>query len=224
MRLAKTPVIHVYGISDSGKTQLVERLLLLLIQKGHRVGTVKLSRAESLDLDIEGKDTERHARSGSMAIGATSASNAAVFLPRPQRLDKLVEMMAVAGELDLVIVEGLGDDTPDSAPKVSVGEVKGVVPGTVVQLPGPDAEIGALLHVIDRVMAKKTIAEAAVELRVAGDLVPIKPFVQEYLEGTVRGAVGALRHEGRPGDSIELRIPRRAEGEEAPPPRSLDIE
>ncbi len=222
--MAKTPVIHVYGLSDSGKTQLVERLLLLLVQKGHRVGTVKLSRAERLDLDLEGKDTQRHVRAGSMATAATSASNAAIFLPRPQKLGKLVDMMVVAGELDLVIVEGLGEDTPDSAPKVSVGEVKGVVPGTVVQLPGPDAEIGALMHVIDRVMAKKAASEAAVELRVAGDLVPIKPFVQEYLEGTVRGAVGALRHEGRPGDSIELRIPRRVEGEAPPPPRSLDIE
>lgn len=222
--MTKTPVIHVYGISDSGKTQLVERLVLLLIQKGHRVGTVKLSRAEKLDLDIEGKDTERHVRAGSMATAATSASNAAVFLPRPQSLQRLVDMMTVAGELDLVIVEGLGEDTPESSPKVAVGEVKGVVPGTVVQLPGPEAEIGALLHVIDRVMAKKAASEAAVELRVAGDPVPIKQFVQDYLEGTVRGAVGALRHEGKPGDSIELRIPRRAEGEAPPPPRSLDIE
>jgi len=215
VEVTKTPVIHVYGISDSGKTQLVERLVLLLIQKGHRVGTVKLSRAEKLDLDIEGKDTERHVRAGSMATAATSASNAAVFLPRPQSLQRLVDMMTVAGELDLVIVEGLGEDTPESSPKVAVGEVKGVVPGTVVQLPGPEAEIGALLHVIDRVMAKKAASEAAV---------PIKQFVQDYLEGTVRGAVGALRHEGKPGDSIELRIPRRAEGEAPPPPRSLDIE
>ena len=70
--MSKTPVIHVYGISDSGKTQLVERMLLTLIQKGHRVGSVKLSRTESLDLDPAGKDTDRHIKAGSMVTAASS--------------------------------------------------------------------------------------------------------------------------------------------------------
>ncbi|MCK5252581.1 MAG: molybdopterin-guanine dinucleotide biosynthesis protein MobB [Thermoplasmata archaeon] len=206
--MGKTPVIYVYGISDSGKTRLVERLLLELIQKGHRVGTVKLSQSEALDLDPEGKDTDRHLKAGSMVTAATSMSNSAIFMPRPQDIERLIEMMTVTGELDLVIAEGLGVDTPDNAPKIAVGEVKGIATGTVLELPGPDAEIRSLLHIIDRIMAKRE-ATVSVQLKVGGNDVHLKPFVQDYLEGTVRGAVGALKEPGRTGDEIELRLPKR---------------
>ena len=206
--MGKTPVIYVYGISDSGKTRLVERLLLELIQKGHRVGTVKLSKSEALDLDPEGKDTHRHLNAGSMVTAATSRSNSAIFMPKAQGLDRLIEMMTVTGKLDLVIAEGLGDDTPDTAPKIAVGEVKGIATGTVIELPGPDAEIGSLLHIIDRILVKRE-GTVSVELKVGGTEVHLKPFVQDYLEGTVRGAVGALKETGGTGDEIELRLPKR---------------
>ena len=209
--MARTPIVYVYGISDSGKTRLVERLLLLLIQKGLRVGTIKLSRSESLDLDTEGKDTHRHVRAGSMVTAATSLSNAAVFVPKPQKVDRLLEMMRATGDLDLVIVEGLGDDVPESAPKIAVGEIKGRVTGTVMELPDAEGEIGAVLHVLDRIMAKREGSDT-VHLSVGGADIPLKPFVQEYLEGTVRGAVGALREAGKPGDAIDLHIPHRKEG------------
>jgi len=206
--MGKTPVIYVYGISDSGKTRLVERMLLELIQKGHRVGTVKLSKSEALQLDPEGKDTDRHLKAGSMVTAATSRSNSAVFMPKTLGLDRLIEMMSVSGELDLVIAEGLGDDTPDNAPKVAVGEVKGIATGTVLELPGPDAEIGSLLHIIDRIMVKKE-ETVSVDLKIGGNAVHLKPFVQDYLEGTVRGAVGALKESGGTGDEIELHLPKR---------------
>ena len=152
--MKKTPVVYVYGISDSGKTRLVERLLLMLIKKGNRVGTVKMSRAERLDFDIEGKDTERHVKAGSMVTAATSLSNAIVFIPKHQDLHHLIEMMSITGDLDLIIAEGMGDDVPDTAPKIAVGVVKGRVPGTIMELPNVEGELGGLFHLVDRLMAK----------------------------------------------------------------------
>jgi molybdopterin-guanine dinucleotide biosynthesis protein MobB len=226
--LRKTPVIYVYGISDTGKTRLVERLLLMLIQKGKRVGTVKLSKSERLDFDMEGKDTERHIKAGSMVTAATSVSNSVVFIPKPQDPGSLISMMAITGDLDLVLVEGLGNDVPDTAPKVAVGEVKGRAPGTIMELPGPDGELEGLYHLVDRMMSKADVVEEEerVTLKVAGKDVQIKGFVRDYLEGTVRGAVGALKVEGEAGsDPIELSIPRkREEREGVQPPRSLDID
>lgn len=227
--MKKTPVVYIYGISDTGKTRLVERLLLMLIKKGRRVGTVKMSKSERLDFDIEGKDTYRHIKAGSMITAASSRTNAAMFIPQPQDVHHLIEMMSITGDLDLVIVEGMGDDVPDTAPKVAVGEVKGRVPGTIMELPGADGELEGLYHLIDRIMEKSEVVGEAdhVVLRVGGDDVQIKAFVRDYLEGTVRGAVGALKEAGDPQrDAIEISIPQsRVEKEEAgEPPRSFDID
>lgn len=224
--MGRTPVIYIYGMSDTGKTRLVERLLLMLIQKGKRVGTIKMSKAEKLDFDLEGKDTERHVRAGSLVTAASSRSNSVVFLPRAQDVHGLIRMMTITGDLDLVIVEGLGDDVPDTAPKVAVGEVKGRVPGTIMELHGPDGELEGLFHLIDRVMAKaETSGEAdRVALTVGGEEVPIKGFVRDYLEGTIRGAVGALRTSGDAAtDPIQVTIPEKSPEEERPA-RSLEID
>lgn len=225
--MKKTPVVYVYGISDSGKTRLVERLLLMLIKKGHRVGTVKMSRAEKLDFDTEGKDTERHVRAGAMVTAATSLSNAAVFIPKHQDIHHLIEMMSVTGDLDLIIIEGMGDNVPDTSPKIAVGEVKGRAVGTIMEIPHVEGELGGLYHLVDRLMAKSDAVgeEDRLELRVGGEDIPIKSFVRDYLEGTIRGAVGALREAGDPGDAIEISIPQKIETvEEGQPPRSLDID
>jgi molybdopterin-guanine dinucleotide biosynthesis protein MobB len=230
--LKRTPVVYIYGISDTGKTKLVERLLLMLIQKGKRVGTVKMSKSERLDFDIEGKDTQRHIKAGSMVTAASSRSNSVLFIPKSQDVHHLIEMMSVTGDLDLVIVEGLGDDVPDTAPKVAVGEVKGRVPGTIMELPGADGELEGLYHLIDRVMAKSEVVGDVdrVVLKVAGEEVQIKAFVRDYLEGTIRGAVGALKVEGDAATAtIELTVPMKEEGSAGPngvgqPLRSLDID
>lgn len=206
--MGRVPVIYIYGESGSGKTRLVERMVSELLTKGVRVATVKLSRAEALDVDREGKDTQRHMSAGAVAVGATSRSNAAVLLPTSVGAAELIELVHTLGRADLVVVEGLGDDVPDSAPKILVGEAKGQAPGTVLELPDGDVELASLYHLVDRVREKKAGSDA-VELVVGGREVPLKPFVQDYLEGTVRGAVGSLKGPGRPGDEITLRIPRR---------------
>jgi molybdopterin-guanine dinucleotide biosynthesis protein MobB len=225
--MKKTPVIYVYGISDTGKTRLVERLLLMLIQKGKRAGTVKMSKSEQLDFDVRGKDTHRHIKAGSMITAASSRSNAAVFIPKPMNVHLLIEMMSITGDLDVVIVEGMGDDVPDTAPKVAVGEVKGRVPGTIMELPDAEGELGGLYHLVDRIMSKtETMGEEdQVVLRVGGIDITMKPFVRDYLEGTIRGAVGSLHHTDEPGATIEISIPERKGPEEAVEhPRSLDID
>ena len=229
--MKRTPVIYIYGISDTGKTRLVERLLLMLIQKGKRIGTVKMSKSEQLDFDIEGKDTQRHIKAGSMVTAASSQSNSVVFIPKPQDVHHLIEMMTVTGDLDLVIIEGMGTDVPDTAPKVAVGEVKGRAPGTIMELPGPDGELEGLYHLIDRIMTKSEVVgeEDHVMLRVGGTDVTIKPFVRDYLEGTIRGAVGALRVEGvASSDAIEVNLPKKEEAKETEegggPLRSLEID
>ena len=215
--MSMVPVIYIYGTSDSGKTRLVERLLEALGGAGRAVGTVKCSAADALDVDTEGKDTHRHVMAGATATAATSLSNAALFIPRRLGWRDLVEIVSATGDVDLIIIEGLGDDVPDGVSKIAVGEVKGRVPGTIMELPDPEGELGGALHLLDRVMTTAKQSQEGevkrVSLKVGGKDVQIKDFVQDFLEGTVRGAVGALHDSGAPGDAIELRLPqRRPEG------------
>jgi molybdopterin-guanine dinucleotide biosynthesis protein B len=210
--MARAPVVYFYGPSGSGKTRLVERLVSELSLRGWRVATVKRTSHEALDVDTEGKDTWRHAKAGASAVAATSRTNSFVMVPRGLPSSALVEAIEATGGVDIILVEGLGDDAPPAAPKVAVGEVKERASGTVLAVAGKEADIDAVVDVLERLRATHAGRPEAVELLVGGRSVLMKPFVQEFLEGTLRGAVSALDGAGTPQDEVVLRLPPRGTG------------
>jgi len=210
--MARAPVVYFYGPSGSGKTRLVERLVSELSLRGWRVATVKRTSHEALDVDTEGKDTWRHAKAGASAVAATSRTNSFVMVPRGLPSSALVEAIEATGGVDIILVEGLGDDAPPAAAKVAVGEVKERASGTVLAVAGKEADIDAVVDMLERVRAAHAGRPEAVELLVGGRSVLMKPFVQEFLEGTLRGAVSALEGAGTPQDEVVLRLPPRGTG------------
>jgi len=65
-------IIGIYGESNSGKTTLVEKLILALIEKGYKVGSVKNIHIEDFSIDTQGKDTWKHSRAGARVVVARS--------------------------------------------------------------------------------------------------------------------------------------------------------
>jgi molybdopterin-guanine dinucleotide biosynthesis protein B len=203
------PLLYVYGPSNSGKTMIVERLLKAPELADLRIATIKRSTQSTLDFDVEGKDTWRHQDAGAVATGATSSSNSMLIVPRNVGIHRILVAIEALEGADLVLVEGLGDDAPGSAAKVAVGSVEEKAPGTVVELTGGEADLGQVLHAIERIRGKAEDAEGGVRLRVDGRDVPIKGFVQDFLEGTVRGAISTLRKTGEGDEEVEIRLPKR---------------
>ncbi len=103
------PVIGICGYSGSGKTTLVEKLVRALRESGLSVGVVKHD-AHGMDLDREGKDTDRFFRAGAAVVGHDPGQ---AFLRRhPGDDDPLAwATTALLKDNDLVIVEG-HKDTP----------------------------------------------------------------------------------------------------------------
>jgi len=71
-------VVCLAGLSNSGKTCLAERLVPILAARGLRVGYLKAN-AHRIDLDREGKDTDRLRRAGANAVAIHSAEGAVHF-------------------------------------------------------------------------------------------------------------------------------------------------
>lgn len=107
LALRETPVVAVTGPSGSGKTTLLEILLAGLTRRGYRVGALKGTRREGLELDCPGKDTWRLRQAGAAAVGlaAPDASHVLAGLP-PMGLRQLAARLAMATPVDLVLAEG----------------------------------------------------------------------------------------------------------------------
>lgn len=100
-----TPMISIVGLSGSGKTALVVKLISLLTEKGMRVATIKHS-CHPHPLDAPGKDSHRHKEAGAervLFIGPKALQLVADVEgePTPESLAG-----TYLSGMDLIIVEG----------------------------------------------------------------------------------------------------------------------
>ena len=100
----KYPVFGICGYSGSGKTTLIEALIRRLRERGLKVGVIKQD-AHGLDLDREGKDTDRIFKAGAdVFIRDTAQTFARCHRQADVPLPCLIKQLGP--QYDLILVEG----------------------------------------------------------------------------------------------------------------------
>jgi len=241
-------VAAVAGYKKSGKTEVIERLVKELIERGYRVGTVKHVSHAEFTLDRPGTDTWRHAQAGSKTIVFVSPEEFATLEKR--RVD-LSEVLLSLRDLDFVILEGFREseniakimiarnenEASELDDEFTVGFIGHGVKGKPVLGRG---DVGALADLIERkaippvggincgecgygscrefaiaAIAGKAPKEGCrtlhggVTLAVDGKRIPLKPFMQDLIAGTIGGMLSSLK--GAKGNEIKIEV-RRYEG------------
>jgi molybdopterin-guanine dinucleotide biosynthesis adapter protein len=102
--MTSPPLIAFVGLSNSGKTTFIEKLIPELKSMGLRVGTLKHV-GHGFEPDEPGKDTWRHRRAGAAVTVAASAGAIGVIMetdvePGPR------DLLHLFSGMDLVVVEG----------------------------------------------------------------------------------------------------------------------
>ncbi|MBP9048297.1 MAG: molybdopterin-guanine dinucleotide biosynthesis protein B [Tabrizicola sp.] len=111
--------MRVYGVigwKNSGKTNLMERLVAEISGRGFSVSTVKHVH-HAVDLDHPGKDTFRHRQAGAREVVLASADRLAIMVEHRGPEPELPAVLARLAPVDLVLVEGY---KRDAHPKVEV--------------------------------------------------------------------------------------------------------
>jgi molybdopterin-guanine dinucleotide biosynthesis protein MobB len=113
MDRATIPAVAFVGRQNSGKTTLLEKLIEALDLRGVRVATVKHHSHAGFEFDVEGKDSQRHYRAGSIHT-VIAAPDRIASVRRTEcevSVRQIIDMMAfeasVLGDFpDLILVEG----------------------------------------------------------------------------------------------------------------------
>lgn len=110
MTRLRIPVVSVVGKGKSGRTTLLEALITILTERGYRVATAKHHFHET-DIDTPGKDSWRHWNAGAVVTMVSAPDRLGVF----RRLDEertLAELVAEAGDVDIMLTEGFRNSSP----------------------------------------------------------------------------------------------------------------
>ena len=111
-----TPIVSIVGKSKSGKTTLLEKLIVELKSRGYRVATIKHT-PNGMTFDKPEKDSWRHIKAGSEATVISSPDKVVMVKPVTQTLT-LDEIARLFGDdYDIILTEGFKQD---DAPKIEV--------------------------------------------------------------------------------------------------------
>ncbi len=109
-------IVSIIGISKSGKTTLIEKLVVELKSRGYRVATVKHT-PHGATFDEPDKDSWRHLQAGSETTVISSKDKIMLIKPVASdiTLDEIVKLFGE--EFDIILAEGFKQG---NAPKIEV--------------------------------------------------------------------------------------------------------
>jgi molybdopterin molybdotransferase len=111
------PIVSIVGRSESGKTLLMEQLIVEFKRRGYKIAALKHSHCGAIELDQPGKDTWKFAQAGSDAVCISSPRKLA-FIKMSDHDLLIDEVLPIIGpEFDLVLVEGF---KKSKLPKIEV--------------------------------------------------------------------------------------------------------
>lgn len=210
-----TPVIAIVGESQSGKTSLIEKLLVQLGERGYRVATIKHT-MQPAQIDKAGKDSWRHIQAGSRATALVTPDKMAIIRPTTE-IVPVEEVLRILGEeYDLVIAEGFKETNLPKIEVLRAGaephlEAIGHVVALVTEEPietkvrrfSPD-EIVPLTNFIEQGFIKPQQG-AKFSLYVNGQAIMVNSYIRELISTTIMAMVSTLKGVTEIED-LELRV------------------
>ena len=197
------------GISDSGKTQLILKLIAELKNRGYTVSVIKHC-DRGFDLEAQGKDTAQFAAAGSDSVSMYSPDGLAVLQQKKADLNARQISKEYMRHSDFILVEGGRSDKTlkkievlrkgvsekiSSSPEELIAVVSDFYVGKDMPAFHPE-EIGKIADFLELGPDEK---EPLLQLHVDDSAVPMNPFVQKIFTNTIMGMILSL--EGIPEDA-----------------------
>lgn len=216
-RFFMIPIVSIVGKSDSGKTTLLEKLIPELARRGYKVATVKHD-VHGFDVDREGKDSWRHKQAGAHTVVISSPQKLALIRDVDHDADLAELRDKYIRDVDLILSEGFKKNTQ---PKIEVfrkemhrdllctkeDNLVAIATNQPFALGVPCFDLNDSRGLVDLIEEKflKAVKTTLVRLRVNEKEIPLSPFIQQSIQGTVRGLVSSLKGCASP-QAVELEI------------------
>lgn len=98
-------VFSVFGITQSGKTTTIEKIIRELRKRNYSVGSMKEIHYDKFAIDKEGTNTDRHKKAGSQLVTAKGYNETDILYQESLPLDKILKHY----DFDYVVLEGVQD-------------------------------------------------------------------------------------------------------------------
>lgn len=106
--MKQIPILGFSGYSNSGKTTLIERLIIKLKERGLRIAVIKHHAHDELHIDEKGRDSWRFGEAGADISIVSSPKKTAYMEQRSMGFQQVVSLVH---DVDLILVEGFKSES-----------------------------------------------------------------------------------------------------------------
>jgi molybdopterin-guanine dinucleotide biosynthesis protein MobB len=178
-------IFGVYGISNSGKTTLIEKLITELTKDGYKLATIKVTN-KKLGIDEKGKDTWKHSRAGAKLVVLSSQSETDILLKKELEESDIVDIISKIDGFDVLIIEGSKDK---NIPKIRIGNIE-MRENTIFDYKDNFEEI---LKFIKAEIKSRSSQIKDITIIVNGKKVPLSEFPALVIKNGILGMLNSLK-------------------------------
>jgi len=179
-------IIGFYGYSDSGKTELITKLISYFSKQNYKIACIKQTN-KIYEIDKKGKDTYRFADVGSNIVLFMTKKQTSLFINKKLKLIDAIENLIKNYNIDLIFIEGAKESFVQ---KIRIGE-KPLIENTILDF---DNDINKIIHIIDQKLNKRIYKmDDKIELKVNGKIIPLTEFPNIFIKNTLFGMIKSLK-------------------------------
>ncbi len=184
--MMKSPAVFgFYGLSNTGKTTLLTKVIQQLTADGFSVAAIKITDKE-LALDVEGKDTWKYRQAGAPLTVLSSCNETDYFVYAHHDTSTILQIICSVGMFDIVLVEGAADPR---LPKIRVGNCKKREHTLFTYHDNFDE----LVRFLSKEIKKQKPSLNAIALKVNGKDIPLTEFPASFITTTIAGMLTSLK-------------------------------
>lgn len=199
------PIISVVGKAKSGKTTLLEGLIVELKQRGYKVAVIKHA-GDDFELDTLGKDSWRLSQAGSEVVAISSPHKLAVITQVERDFSPRELSRFIVWDYDLILTEGFKQG---STPKIEVHrkeqgqellcpprQLLAIVTDEPLDVDVPQFsmdEVQGLSDLIENKMLALPAKGEDIDLFINDAHIPLNLFIRNLLAGTLVAIVSCLK-------------------------------
>jgi len=183
--MVKPVIIGFYGKSNSGKTSTIIKIIDLLVKKGFKIASIKISDKE-IFLDNSGKDTYKYAESGSDLVVLSSKTETDFMLKNKLKLSEILEKIKIIDSYDFILIEGANDKKTE---KIRFGNIK-KRENTIYDY---ENDFKKLYYLILDKYHKEQYKMNEVSLKVNGEKIGLSEFPEQFIKNTIIGMIKPLK-------------------------------
>jgi molybdopterin-guanine dinucleotide biosynthesis protein B len=184
---------------------LIEKLVPELTRRGYRIATVKHD-VHGFEVDREGKDSWRHKQAGAYTVVIASPHKVALIrdVERDLTLNEIRDKFIQ--DVDLLLSEGYKKDVQ---PKIEIfrkekhkkllctkkDHLVAIVSNKSFNVGVPCFDLDDMKGLAEFIENKfiKSKGKERITLKVDSRTVPLKPFIRDFLSGSIKGMVSSLK-------------------------------